>query len=143
MTDRLDDLVGVLVDAVVAETLPLRGDGPEGLRERLRPAIAEALRSAVRPSVAPDRLDKTTLARDAAEAVARAGDPTAVVALVATLLGAVREADQREEWIRAGYSADSRRAWAMYEDAAREASALRHAVRLTKRAVRGIVVGRE
>lgn len=140
MSERLNDLVVLLVDATVETVLPLRGDGPDGLRERLYPALAEALRSAVRPAVAPDRLD--TCATDAARMIAER-TPEEARALVADLLRQVREADQREEWIRAGYSADARRAWQMAEDAMQENGALRHAVRVVKRATRDVRVGRE
>lgn len=44
---KFDELLDPLVAAVMGAVFPLRGDGREGAEERIRPALAEALRSTV------------------------------------------------------------------------------------------------
>jgi hypothetical protein len=147
----LDDLLGPLIDAAEVATFPLRGDGRECWRPRMQEALAAALRGTVvdqgGQEIPGDRL---TVEDCRAAALSLLGDNLpnnpgqrdAIVQLVASLLRDVREADQRERWIRDGYAFDSRLAWERAEEAERRAAELEHAVRLVKRATRDVRVGR-
>jgi len=140
---RLDALVAPLTDAVMAVGNPLPPDQAEYHQKAIQDALCAALRAVPRPGVAPDRLEPETLREDATRIIKRADSPEALIATMADLLCDVREADQREEWIRQGYSSDAHTAYELMEQAQREASQYRHALRLVKRATRDVKVGRE
>lgn len=148
----LDDLLGPLVDAAEDATFPLRGDGREGWRPRMQEALAAALRGTVtdqggqeidgaRLTVEDCRLSALSLLDG--NLPNNPAQRDAVIELVASLLRDVREADQRERWVRDGYAFDSRLAWERAQEAEQRAGELEHAVRLVKRATRGVKVGRE
>lgn len=147
----LDDLLGPLVDAAEDATFPLRGDGRDGWRPRVQEALAAALRGTVTDQggqqVDGERLTIKDCRASALSLLDKnlPNNPAqrdAIVQLVASLLRDVREADQRERWIRDGYALDSRRGSERAQEAERRAGELEHAVRLVKRATRDVKVGR-
>lgn len=141
---RLDDLLDPLVDAVCA---------PQGWhgQEQLRALLAKALRGTVKhhggQEVDGSRLTIESCRATALDYIERfEGQDNSRAELlnwIAGLLREIREADQREHWIREGYGHGARMAWARAEEAEREAAALRHSLRLVKRATRDVKVGRE
>lgn len=145
---RLDDMLDTLT---AAATHAVNG-GTFELRTRLRAGLAEALRGTVRDQ-GGQQIDGERLTEEACRTSALSlldgnlpnnpGQRETIIRVVASLLQQVREADQRERWIREGYSADARRAWRMMEEAQQRAGELAHAVRLVKRATRDVRVGRE
>jgi len=157
---RLDSMLDALATAAVAGVFPLdqhsrRGLNQPPMKDRVHAAIRENLAAALRATVTDQgggevdgqRLDPEQCRADAAtwvrEALAGEDPQEVLTRTIADLLLAVREADQRERWIREGYSADARRAWSMMETAEQRAGELEHAVRLVKRATRDVRVGRE
>lgn len=148
----LDDLLGPLVDAAEDATFPLRGDGREGWRPRMQEALAAALRGTVTDQGGQE-IDGFRFTVEDCRASARSllvgnlpNNPAqreAIIQVVTSLLQQVREADQRERWIRDGYGFDARMAWEEAVAAQQRVGELEHAVRLVKRATRGVKVGRE
>lgn len=148
---KFDELLDPLVAAVMGAVFPLRGDGREGAEERIRPALAEALRSTV-TAQGGQEIDGDRLTIDSCRETAREyldrflpnnpGQRDAILDWTAGLIRGVREADQREQWIRQGYSFDARTAWERADEAERRAAGLEHVVRLVKRATRDVKVGR-
>jgi hypothetical protein len=146
----LDDLLAPLVDAVESTLFPLHGPS-HTRRRRVQAALAEALRGTVSDQGGQE-IDGARLTAENCRASARSllvgnlpNNPAqreAVIRIVTSLLRDVREADQRERWIRDGYAFDSRLAWERAEEAERRAGELEHAVRLVKRATRDVKVGR-
>lgn len=102
---RLDALVAPLTDAVM-DLCPTGGTlaDADAARERVQEALCAALRAVPKPNVAPDRLDPDRLREDATALVTGSSSPQSLVRTITDLLRQVREADQREEWIRQGYT---------------------------------------
>lgn len=148
---RIEDMLDALTNAAVDAVLPLRGDGPAGLRERLRSNLAAALRGTVKDPGGQE-IDGARLTIEDCRASAlnllagnlpnNPGQREAIVSLVAALLRDVREADQRERWISEGFGYSAREAERRAARAEQRVGELEHAVRQVKRATREVRVGR-
>lgn len=141
MTSTLDALIAPLTEAAMGELPPVAE--ATDIRERVAEALCAALRAQPHPNVGEDRLTPAKLREDATRLVKGTSSPDALVDLVADMLRQVREASQREEWIRQGYTASCLLMERQMVTAQREVGELRHAVRLVKRATRDVKVGRE